>query len=217
MKLTDTRVRNAKAGAKDARFPDGGGLYLLVTAAGGKLWRWKYRFEGKEKLMTFGQYPDVSLLEAREKHSAARKLLKAGTDPMAERKAEKVAAKTAEEHSLQSIAEQWHQHWAIGKSLRHTDTVLRRLQADVFPSPGSFPVTEIEAPRWWRWCRPSKTGRPTIWPSVPWRLWGRSSGTPSLTDTRSGTRRRILSPPTSSSRFRRPTTPGSTPKSFRPF
>ncbi len=146
VKLTDTRVRNAKPGAKDTRFPDGGGLYLLVTAAGGKLWRWKYRFEGKEKLMTFGQYPDVSLLEAREKHSAARKLLKTGTDPMAERKAEKVAAKTAEEHSFQSIAEQWHQHWAVGKSLRHTDTVLRRLQTDVFPALGKFSVTEIEAP-----------------------------------------------------------------------
>lgn len=63
MKLTDTKVRSAKAGKKATRSPDGHGLYLLVTLAGGKLWRWKYRYSGQEKLMSLGKYPDVSLAD----------------------------------------------------------------------------------------------------------------------------------------------------------
>ncbi|WP_047495645.1 integrase arm-type DNA-binding domain-containing protein [Terriglobus sp. TAA 43] len=146
MKLTDTRIRNVKLPSKNTRLADGGGLYLLVTPAGGKLWRWKYRFEGKEKLMSFGGYPEVSLAAAREKHSAARKLLKDGTDPMAQRKAVRVAEIAAEKHAFQKIAEQWHKHWKVGKSERHADAVLRRLQADVFPAIGAKAISAIEAP-----------------------------------------------------------------------
>ena len=89
MALTDAAIR--KAGAKQTayRLTDGGGLYLQVTPAGGKLWRRKYRFDGREKLMAFGKYPEVSLAQARERHAEARKLLASGIDPMAERKAEK--------------------------------------------------------------------------------------------------------------------------------
>ena len=71
---------------------DGRGLYLSVTTARGKLWRWKYRFQGVEKLMSFGQYPDVPLVDVSERHAEARKLLAAGVDPMEKRKAEKTAA-----------------------------------------------------------------------------------------------------------------------------
>jgi hypothetical protein len=92
VKLTDTKVKNAKASEKETRFPDGRGLYLLVTLAGGKLWRWKYRHSGQEKLMSFGKYPEVSLADARDKHEGARKLLAKGIDPMTQRKADKQAA-----------------------------------------------------------------------------------------------------------------------------
>ena len=70
---------------KAFRMSDGGGLYLWATAAGGKLWRWAYEFVGKEKLMSFGRYPEVSVFQARERHFEARELLATGTDPMAQR------------------------------------------------------------------------------------------------------------------------------------
>jgi integrase len=146
LKLTDTRIRNAKAGEKNIRLADGGGLFLLLTVAGGKLWRWKYRFEGKEKLMTFGAYPEVSLTAAREKHSAGRKLLSDGFDPMSKRKEAQAITSGVEHDSFQKVAERWHEHWAVGKSERHADAVLRRLHSDVFPAFGARPIREIEAP-----------------------------------------------------------------------
>ena len=85
MALTYTGVRKAKAKGTAYRLSDGGGLYLWITPAGGKLWRWKYRHECKEKLMSFGKYPDVPLSLARERHAEARKLLASGVDPMVQR------------------------------------------------------------------------------------------------------------------------------------
>jgi integrase len=140
--LTDTEIRKAKAKASAYRMSDGGGLYLWITPPGGKLWRWKYRFEGREKLMTFGSYPDVSLSLARERHAAARKLLATATDPMAERKAEKAAV----ENSFQSVARLWLAHWQDGKSPRHVDYVKRRMDADILPCLGARPIALIEAP-----------------------------------------------------------------------
>ncbi len=142
MALTDTEIRKAKAKGKPYRLSDGGGLYLFVTPASSKLWRWKYRFEGREKLMTFGSYPDVSPSLARERHAAARKLLATGTDPMAERKAEKAAA----EDSFQSVARVWWEHWRDGKNPRHADYVKRRMEVDILPCLGARPVAAIEAP-----------------------------------------------------------------------
>jgi integrase len=140
--LTDTEIRKTKATASAYRLSDGGGLYLWITPAGGKLWRWKYRFEGREKLMSFGGYPDVPLALARERHSAARKLMATGTDPMAERKAEKAAS----ENSFQSVAHLWLTHWQDGKSPRHVDYVKRRIDTDILPRLGARPIALIAAP-----------------------------------------------------------------------
>lgn len=142
MALTDTEIRKAKFRSQAYRMSDGGGLHLFVTPPGGKLWRWKYRFEGREKLMSFGSYPDVSLSSARERHAEARKLLATGTDPMAERKAEKATT----ENSLQSVFRVWFEHWRDGKSPRHADYVKRRMEADILPSLGARPIAAIEAP-----------------------------------------------------------------------
>lgn len=142
MALTDTEIRKAKAKGEPYRISDGGGLYLLVTPPGGKLWRWKYRFDGREKLMSFGSYPDVPLSLARERHTEARKLLATGRDPMAERKAEKAAA----DDSFQSIARVWLEHWQDGKSPRHAAYVKRRMEADILPCLGARPIAAIEAP-----------------------------------------------------------------------
>jgi hypothetical protein len=95
MALTDTEIRRAKPRAKSYNLRDGGNLYVSVSPTGGKLWRWKYRYEGKEKLMSFGKYPDVSLALARERHGEARKLLANRVDPMAQRKSEKTAEPVA--------------------------------------------------------------------------------------------------------------------------
>jgi hypothetical protein len=143
--LTDTAIRKSRAGDKSYRLSDGGGLFLFVTTAGGKIWRWKYRHNGKEKLMVLGTYPDVPLVLARERHAAARKLLATDVDPMEQRKAAKAALKSAAENSFQSIAALWLKHWQVGKSSRHADTTRRRMERDILPALGQRPVAEIEA------------------------------------------------------------------------
>ncbi|MDR2787647.1 MAG: Arm DNA-binding domain-containing protein, partial [Candidatus Accumulibacter sp.] len=91
MLLTDAAVKNAKPTDKPARIFDGGGMYLEISPSGGKLWRMKYRFGGKEKRLALGTYPTVSLKEARERRDEARKLLAHGADPGEVRKAQKAA------------------------------------------------------------------------------------------------------------------------------
>jgi integrase len=125
---------------------------LLIAPSGAKLWRWRYYFEGKEKMMAFGEYPLVSLKDARELHFVVRKTLATGTDPMAERKAEseakqrEVEAQQREaEHSFEKIARKWWAWWSVGKSPRHVDTVMRRLEADVFPVIGHKFIDELSA------------------------------------------------------------------------
>ena len=83
MALTDITIKKAKPDTKTRRLFDGGGLYLQIEPSGGKLWRFKYRFEGRYKLVAFGRYPDVSLLEARKRHHEAREQLAQGIDPAA--------------------------------------------------------------------------------------------------------------------------------------
>src|SRR6185437_15213858 len=121
MALTDTVIRKSKPNGAAYRLRDGGGLYLQVTPADGKLWRWKYRFDGREKLMALGAYPEVPLSLARDRHADARKTLAHGIDPMAQRKAEKATA----ENSFETISFRWLEHWKDGKSPRHVDYVQR--------------------------------------------------------------------------------------------
>lgn len=147
MPLIDKNVRDAKPGAKPAKLSDGHGLYLLVNPNGSKLWRWKYRHLGKEKLMTLGQYPLVTLAQARQARDNARRLLVQGIDPMEERKSAKVAAKAAADDSFESVARQWWAHWSGPRSPRHAEYVIRRLEADVFPALGARPMASITAPQ----------------------------------------------------------------------
>src|SRR5665213_2767059 len=146
MSLTDTEIRKSKPGDKAYRLPDSKGLFLFVTPTGGKLWRWKYRHEGMQKLMSLGQYPDVPLALARERHAEARRLLATGVDPMEQRKAEKTALKATAENSFETISGRWVEHWCVGKSPRHVDTTRRRIKANILPLLGARPIGEIEAP-----------------------------------------------------------------------
>lgn len=146
MALTDTAIRRSKPAETPYKLFDGGGLHLLINPTGGRLWRWKYRFAGAEKLMALGRYPDVSLADARERRDAARKRLANGIDPMAERKAEKLKETTQAVGSFNSVAALWLEHWRDGKSARHADSVERRMKADILPCLGVRPIAEIEAP-----------------------------------------------------------------------
>lgn len=146
MALTDTVIRRAKRKEKPYRLSDSGGMYLWLTPAGGKLWRWAYVFEGKEKLMALGKYPDVSLSMARERHADARRLLASGVDPMAQRKAKKIAEQVANDNSFSNVAKRWLEQWQEGKSPRHVDSTRRRLANNIEPHLGPRPIAEIEAP-----------------------------------------------------------------------
>ena len=144
MGLTDTAIRRSHPTEKPYKLADGKGLYLLVNPSGGKLWRWKYRYDGKEKLMPFGSYPEVALADARARHAEARRLLAAGSDPMAERKAKKEAGTAETENPFAEIAALWFNHWKADKSSRHVDATRRRLEANVYPTLGNRPIALIE-------------------------------------------------------------------------
>ncbi len=145
--LTDSRVRNAKPRAKEYKLSDGGGLFLLVVPAGGKYWRMKYRFGGKEMApLAFGVYPAVSLIDAREKREAARKKLREGVDPREQQKALKAAKVAETENGFEVIAREWYARWSSGWSPSHAATVIGRLNLDVFPRIGASPIGEIGAP-----------------------------------------------------------------------
>ena len=120
------------------------GLYLEVSPAGGKWWRWKYRSGGKEKRLSLGVYPDVSLKSAREKRDSARQQLAAGIDPGQARKAEKFAQAGAE--SFEAIAREWHAKFSPGWVASHGDRILRRFERDLFPWLGKRPIAKIKAP-----------------------------------------------------------------------
>uniref|UniRef100_C6E3Q0 Integrase family protein n=1 Tax=Geobacter sp. (strain M21) TaxID=443144 RepID=C6E3Q0_GEOSM len=146
MPLTDVKVRTAKPGEKQVKLSDGDGMYLLVTPNGGKCWRLKYRFGGKEKVLALGTYPEISLVDARQRRHEARKLLANGVDPNEIKKAQKAATITETENSFEVVAREWHQKFSPSWSGVHSDTTLRRLQADVFPAIGARPISEIKAP-----------------------------------------------------------------------
>jgi integrase len=142
MPLTDPTIRTAKPGEKPRRLFDGGGLYLEVAPAGGKGWRLKYRFAGREKRISLGVYPAVGLREARDRRDSARKQLAAGIDPSAARKAQKVA----EADSFEAVAREWYVKHAPRWGLGHADNTIRCLERDVFPWLGIRPVGKVTAP-----------------------------------------------------------------------
>jgi integrase len=147
MALTDTRVRSAKAKASAYRLADGHGLYLLVSPSGGKLWRWKYRFQGKEKLMAFGSYPVISIADARQAHDRGRKMLAAGKDPMAEKKAKRVRSSALDVvNPFRDVALQWFEKWKADKDEAYVGNTERRLNDDILSRLGERPIDEIQAP-----------------------------------------------------------------------
>jgi hypothetical protein len=149
--LTIKEIENAKPKDKKYKLADGGGLCLIIQPWGAKFWLWRYRFDGTEKNMTFGEYPLIGPKDARELHYAAKKLLASGVNPMAERKAEAEAkqqeVKALEreaDNSFEKVARKWWAWWSIGKSPRHAETLMNRLEADVFPVIGHLSIAAVQ-------------------------------------------------------------------------
>jgi integrase len=146
MALTDTAVRNAKPTTKPVKLYDERGLFLLVTPAGGKWWRFRYKLDGKEKLLSLGVYPDVGLKDARTRRDAARKLLANGVDPGENRKATKAAKVERAGNSFEVVAREWYEKSKATWVDSHGDRILARLERDIFPWIGGRPIADIAAP-----------------------------------------------------------------------
>jgi integrase len=146
VKLTDLSIRKAKPGARDYRMADGGGLTLLVRANESKLWRWRYRFAGKEKQLAIGAYPDVSLSEAREARDRARKILRAGRDPSTEKRREERDRQAAGRSTFEATAREWHALNQSRWTKVHAADVLTSLERDVFPRIGHLALVDIDSP-----------------------------------------------------------------------
>lgn len=135
--------QNSEAEEKPPKCYDGG-LFLLVTPAGGKLWNLTYRFDGKEKKISFGAYPDILLAEARQKRDQARALLASGIDPSDTGKAHKAAA-TEESETFAVIAREWHAKFSSSWAPSRSGKIIRRLELYIFPWLGDRPTKEITA------------------------------------------------------------------------
>jgi hypothetical protein len=147
MALSDAQVRAAKPRDKNYKLYDADGLFVLVTIAGGKLWRFKYRFAGKEKVMTLGKYPRVGLQEARRKRNAAREMLDELLDPGAEKAAKKQAVRTAASNTFELVAREWHAAQVHRWSDLYAEQVLKRFETEVFPDLGHRPISAIDQSR----------------------------------------------------------------------
>jgi integrase len=144
--LTDTKIRNAKPGKKPQRLFDERGLYLEVSPAGGKWWRLKYRFGGKEKRLSLGVYPDVSLKDARDRRDDSRKLLADGIDPSVNRKATKAASIYRAANSFEVVTREWFAKFSVDWAPNHSVRVIRLFERDIFPMIGGLPISEVTAP-----------------------------------------------------------------------
>lgn len=157
-KLSDPAIRKAKPGDKPKKLADGGGLYLELQPSGARWWRLKYRVHGKEKRLSLGVYPTVSLADARQRREEARRLLAAGTDPSVDRKADKAAAGAQAEAqrlseagqplpgTFEEVARRWHALRRGDWSDSYADKILRRLETLAFPYIGTRLVPDIEPP-----------------------------------------------------------------------
>lgn len=146
MPLTNVFLKNAKPTERPWKKADGHGLFIMINPNGSKLWRYKYRFHGKQKTLALGAYPVVSQANARKRHWEARQQLAAGIDPSAARKAERAATQTSMRNTFEVVAREWIKKQAGEWSDDHTERVRHSLEVDVFPDLGKRPIADIDAP-----------------------------------------------------------------------
>jgi len=143
MSLSDIAIRRARPGSKARKMFDGRGLYLEVTPRGGKYWRVKYRFGGKEKRLSLGVYPDVSLKEARQGCEDARRLLRGEIDPSEHRRALKAARKQQVSNSFEAVAREWFARHTPNWGESHSSRLISHLERDIFPWIGGKPIAGV--------------------------------------------------------------------------
>ncbi len=148
MKLTNTACKNAKPEQKQYKRFDGGGLYLLVTPTGSKLWRLKYRYLNKEKTLSIGGYPEVSLAAARKARENAKALLAQTPpkDPSACKSEAKRFAISESNNTFEVVAREWHKTKNNQWTYKYSNTLMRRLEMNVFPILGNRPMSDIKSP-----------------------------------------------------------------------
>jgi len=147
--LSDAAIRNAKAADKPLKMFDGAGLFLQVTPTGGKLWRFKYLFGGKEKLLALGKWPDVGLKMARQRRDEARALVADGVDPSEKRKQDRTEAeaRAAEDtNTFEAVARDWHAKQIKVWSEGHAAKIIARMEQHLFPLFGNVPLVALRAP-----------------------------------------------------------------------
>ena len=144
MALSDTKVRTIKPMDKPFKLSDERGLFLIVTPTGGKWWRLKYRLDGKEKTLSLGVYPDVSLADAREKRDQARKVIASGSDPSELRKANKASRTEHTANSFEVITRMWLKNYSANLSTATSEKNLRLFERDIFPWIGAKPIADLK-------------------------------------------------------------------------
>lgn len=144
MALTVIAIEKAKPQDRPYKMADKDGLFLLIKPMGGKYWRWKYRYLGKEKLLSIGVFPEVTLAEAREKVHEVRKLLASGKDPSQKKKEDRRQAILSSINTFRAVAEEWHTKNLAKWSKDHGAKIIRRLELHVFPEMGGRPINEIK-------------------------------------------------------------------------
>jgi integrase len=145
--LTDTKIRASKPAEKPYKLGDAHQLYLLITPAGGKLWRMNYRFGGKQRALSFGSYPTTGLSEARQMRDNARLYLATGRDPKIAKQLEARADAERLAATFETVARQWFERVKGQWAKVHAGDVIRSLERDVFPYIGSYPISGLKPPK----------------------------------------------------------------------
>ena len=146
MPITDVAARNAKPTDKAYKLSDAGGLFMLVTPSGGKLWRMKYRFGGKEKSLAFGQYPSTSLAEARKRRDDAKRALAEGVDPSGAKKEAKRRFDLSDQRTFEKVAREWFQKKEGAVVGTYSSRIWTRVETDLIPDLGRLAIESIEPP-----------------------------------------------------------------------
>ncbi|MBA0191645.1 tyrosine-type recombinase/integrase [Pectobacterium carotovorum] len=144
MPLNARQIETAKPQDKEYKLTDGAGLYLLIKPNGAKYWRLKYRVAGKEKKLSIGVYPDISLAEARLKREEARKIVASGGDPSEQKQVERQAKKINIDNTFKAIALEWHEYKRPNWSKGYAEDLMEAFENDIFPDIGKRPVAEIK-------------------------------------------------------------------------
>ncbi|PHM64004.1 integrase [Xenorhabdus stockiae] len=144
MKLTDVAIKRSKPEAKAYTLSDGNGLWLLIEPNGSRGWRFRYRFEGKQKMLSLGTYPEVPLAEARKRTAEYRSMIAGGVNPSEDRKQKKRESTIMSENTFEKITLEWYEKRKDRWSAGYRADMMSAFENDVFPYIGDRPIADIK-------------------------------------------------------------------------